>query len=158
MSRQETAGRVSNKWQMRKRDRRMSSRGEIKKSPLSSRGGLIKVRDNKRQEGWPGTREGRTAGSRTRGLKYRQAGTMEFYRGTSGLFLSPFPLPFSLFLSFASRFRSNSAYRTRKQIKLRVKRKIEILRFFHGITRGNDNGKVLRACQLSRKIINSTKT
>lgn len=139
---------------MRKRDRRMSSRGEIKKSPLSSRGGLIKVRDNKRQEGWPGTREGRTAGSRTRGLKYRQAGTMEFYRGTSGLF-SPLP-SLSLFFLCLS-FRSNSAYRTRKQIKLRVKRKIEILRFFRGITRENDDGKVLYACQLSRKI-NFTKT
>lgn len=67
----------------------------------------------------------------------------------------PSPLLSLSFLCLS--FRSNSAYRTRKQIKLRVKRKIEILRFFHGITRGNDNGKVLRACQLSRKIINSTK-
>lgn len=106
----------------------MSSRGEIKKSPLSSRGGLIKVRDNKRQEGSPGTREGRTAGSRTRGLKYRRAGTMEFYRGTSGLFFS-LPLP-PTFLCLS--FRGNSAYRARKQIKLRVKRKIEILRFSRG--------------------------
>lgn len=136
----------------------MSSRGEIKKSPLSSRGGLIKVRDNKRQEGWPGTLEGRTAGSKTRGLKHRQAGTMEFYRGTSGPFFFPlslFPLSFS-FLCLS--FRSNSAYRTRKQIKLHVKRKIEILRFFRGITRGNDDQKLLYACYPLRKIINSAKT
>lgn len=115
---------------MRKRDRRMSSRGEIKKSPLSSRGGLIKDRDNKRQEGSPpelGREERQEA--ETRGLKYRRAGTMEFYRGTSGLFF-PLSLPLS-FLCLS--FRGNSAYRPRKQIKLRrVKRQIEILWFSRG--------------------------
>lgn len=63
----------------------------------------------------------------TRGLKRRRADTMEFYRGTSGLFSLPFaplpsplsPLSLPIALSPLS-FRGNSTYRARKQIRLRV--------------------------------------
>lgn len=114
---------------MRKRDRRMSSRGEIKKSPLSSRGGLIKVRDNKRQEGSPGTREGRTARKQNERLKIPSSR----HNGILSRHLRPFfPFPpLTLSLLFLS-FRGNSAYRARKQIKLCVKRKMEIRRFSSG--------------------------
>lgn len=89
----------------------MSSRGEIKKSPLSSRGGLIKVRDNKRQEGSPRTRErGKNGRKQNERLKTPPSG----HNGILSRHLWPF------FLSFLLSFRGNSTYRARKQIRLQA--------------------------------------
>lgn len=91
----------------------MSSRGEIKKSPLSSRGGLIKIRDNKRQEGSSRTRErGKNGRKQNERLKTPPSG----HNGILSRHLRPF---FSLSSSLLS-FRGNSTYRARKQIRLQA--------------------------------------
>lgn len=76
----------------------MSSRGEIKKSPLSSRGGLIKVRDNKRQEGSSGTRE---RGKNGRKQNERLKTPPSRYNGILSRHLRLFFLPLPLSSRFA---------------------------------------------------------
>lgn len=89
---------------------------------LAREGGLIKARDNKRQEGSSGTREGRTAGSDER-LKTPPCR----HNGILSRHLRPFSLPcpppshssFPIALVLLS-FRGNSTYRACKQIRLHV--------------------------------------
>lgn len=81
------------------------------------------------------------------------------HNGILSRHLRPFFLSLPLPPSFLClSFRGNSAYRARKQIKLRIKRKIKILRFSRGTLNYSwKRRKSFVTVSFSYKIINSTK-